>query len=195
MKTKAPNPIYSLNGSCISPIIHFYFEFVHLKHLYRQGWLARGIPENRCESVAEHSFGMAVLAMILSDTMFPDLNILKVLRMVLIHDFGEVYAGDIIPEHQISPEEKHQLEQDSLKRIFATLPNGDEYIKIWDEFEQGLSAEAQFVRQIDKLEMALQASVYEHQQLNNLAEFFQSAKSAISSPELLEILNQLESLK
>ena len=195
MKTKAPKPISNPNNSSRSPIINFYFEFVHLKNLFRQGWLARGIPDERCESVAEHSFGVAVTAMILADSLFPKLDTLKVLRMALIHDFGEVYAGDIIPGDQVLPEHKHQLEMESQIRIFASLPNGEDYISLWKEFEDGKSPEAHFVRQIDKLEMALQASVYENQHLKNLTEFFQSARIEISSPEIHAILNELEVLR
>ena len=195
IKTKAPNPISTLTRSNISPFIRCYFELNHLKQLYRQGWLLRGIPTEQCESVAEHSFGVALLAMILADSFFPELNIDKVVRMSLIHDFGEVYAGDIIPNNQISPAEKHKLEQDSITKIFTNLPNGKDYITLWEEFEFCSSPEAQFVRQIDKLEMALQASVYEHQVFENLREFFISAGSQISSPELHMILKELDDIR
>jgi putative hydrolases of HD superfamily len=193
-KTKASNPLSTLKSSNISPFIHVYFELNHLKQLYRQGWLLRGIPAEHCESVAEHTFGVAVLAMVLADSFFPELNTLTVVRMALIHDFGEVYAGDIIPGNNISPAEKHKLEQESIIKIFKNLPNGNDYITLWEEFECRSSPEAQFVRQIDKLEMALQASVYEHQKYENLAEFFKSAGSEISSPELHSILKELENL-
>ena len=190
MKTKAANPISTLQNAP-SPIIRAYFELVHLKQLYRQGWLARGIPAERCESVAEHTFGMAVTAMFLADCHFPELDSLKVLRMALIHDFGEIYAGDIIPGDEIAPEEKHQLEKEAVNRIFEGLPNGDIYLNLWEEFESGTSPEARFVRQIDKLEMALQTSVYEHQNLGDLPEFYRSAGAEISSPELESILKEL----
>ena len=195
IKTKAPPPISTVNDQSIHPITSTYFEFVHLKQLYRRGWLARGIPPERCESVAEHSFGMAVTAMILADTLFPELETLKILRMVLIHDFGEIYAGDTIPGDQITAGQKHRAERESLAQIFSQLPNGEEYISLWEEFENGISPEARFVRQIDKLEMALQASVYEHQGQPNLAEFFQSAESALSSPEIRSIFVELENMR
>ena len=195
MKTKAPNPIRSIENKNPSPFIQFYFEFVHLKQLYRQGWLVRGIPTEHCESVAEHSFAVAVTAMILADSIFPKLDTLKILQMALIHDFGEIYAGDITPGENIPPEEKQQLERDSLTQIFTAFPNGEYYLTLWEEFETGISLEAHFVRQIDKLEMALQASVYEHQQALNLGEFFETAGEGISSPELKSILRELEDLR
>ena len=121
MRIKAPNPAPTLQGKQ-HPIIQIYFEFVHLKQLYRQGWLARGIPLERCESVAEHTFGVAVTAVFLADSYFPNLDALKILRMALIHDFGEVYAGDLIPGDKISPEEKHDLEKEAITQIFEGLP-------------------------------------------------------------------------
>jgi putative hydrolase of HD superfamily len=193
-ETKAPNPISNLNSNNISPFIRIYFEVNHLKQLYRQGWLARGIPTEHCESVAEHTFAVAVLAMLLADSFFQELNIAKVVRMALIHDIGEVYAGDIIPSNHISSAEKHRLELDSITKIFTNLPNGSDYITLWQEFECCSSPEAKFVRQIDKLEMAMQASVYQHQKFENLKEFFNSARPDISSPELHSILKELENL-
>ena len=194
MQTKGPNPITQLQSNT-HPIIQVYFEFAHLKQLYRQGWLTRGISPERCESVAEHTFGVAVLAMFLAEAYFPDLDTLKILRMALIHDFGEVYAGDIIPGDKIPPEEKHHLEKEAATQIFKGLPPGEDYLNLWEEFENGASPEARFIRQIDKLEMALQASVYEHLKLGHLPEFFNSASAEISSPKLETILKELEALR
>jgi putative hydrolases of HD superfamily len=194
MKTKGPNPITSLQGSD-NALIHAYFEYVHLKQLYRQGWLVRGIPTDRCESVAEHTFGVAVTAMLLADAHFPMLDKLKILRMALIHDFGEIYAGDIIPRDEVAPEEKHTLEKRAINQIFIGLPQGEDYFNLWLEFEDGASLEARFIRQIDKLEMALQASVYEHLNLGELPEFYRSAAEEITNPELKSILEELGGLK
>ena len=85
-----------------------------LKQLYRQGWLKRGVPPERCESVAEHTLGVAVLVMLLADTRFPELDAQKVLRMALLHDFGEIDAGDFTPIDGISLQEKHRLEKESV---------------------------------------------------------------------------------
>ncbi|HEY9829072.1 MAG TPA: HD domain-containing protein, partial [Stenomitos sp.] len=162
MHTKAPLPITFLDGKPILPIIEAYFEFNHLKHLYRQGWLRQGIETQYCESVAEHSFAVALLALLLADSYHIELDTAKVIRMALIHDLGEIYAGYFIPSDAIEPNQKYQLEKQSIIQVFQKLPNGLKWIELWEEFEQGESAEAQFVRQLDRLEMALQASVYEH---------------------------------
>jgi putative hydrolases of HD superfamily len=195
MKTKAEVPIGKLTEAAALPIVQVYYEFVHLKHLYRQGWLMQGIPAERCESVAEHSFGVAVLAMLLAEAFYPDLDRNKLLKMALIHDFGEVYAGDIVPESPLSLQEKHKLEKKSVTQIFERLPNGAAYLAIWAEFEEKKSPEAQFIRELDKLEMALQASVYEHQNEIELIDFFHSAEKEISTAELVAILNNLNALR
>ena len=62
MRTKAENPEAHLEGRPTDPLVAFYFALSHLKNLFRQGWLRVGIPESRCESVAEHSYGVAILA-------------------------------------------------------------------------------------------------------------------------------------
>ncbi len=195
MDTKASIPVSQLSARQVAPLIEAYFEFNHLKQLYRQGWLQRGVPHARCESVAEHTFGMAVLALFLADAHFPELDASKVLRMVLLHDFGEIYAGDITPADGIDRSEKVRLERRAVLRVLKKLPRGADYIELWDEYEMGASPEARFVRQIDRLEMALQASVYEHQDLADLSEFFASVEQALSAPALLSILQELNAMR
>ncbi len=195
MKVKAENPITQLEGQATHPLIEVYFEFAHLKQLFRQGWLHSGIPAARCESVAEHSLGVAVLALLLAESHFSQLNLTKTLKMALIHDLGEIYAGDITPHEAISPEEKYQRELAGIRQIFNRLPNGAAYIQIWQEFEAGQSPEARFIRQIDRLEMALQAGVYEQQNLGDLSQFFTSAQQAISAPQLNDILDHLQQMR
>lgn len=195
METKAPIPIAHLPSDRVSPLIEAYFELNHLKQLYRQGWLQRGIPHERCESVAEHTFGVAVLALFLAETYVPSLDTGKVLRMALLHDFGEIYAGDLTPADSVSHEDKLQRERQSTIQVLQKLPRGATYVELWEEYEQGESPEAQFVRQMDRLEMVLQASVYEHQRLADLSEFFVSVEQALTEPALREILQELEALR
>ena len=109
-KSKAKNPLESIDPEKVSPIAAVYFEFAYLKQLYRQGWLAHGIPPDRCESVAEHTLGVAFLAMLLAFDHNEKLDLVKVLQMAILHDFGEIYAGDIVPGEGVTTEEKYQLE-------------------------------------------------------------------------------------
>jgi putative hydrolase of HD superfamily len=195
VQTKASIPVSHLRDVQVSPFIKAYFEFNHLKQLYRQGWLRRDISPARCESVADHSFGVAMLSMLLVDACFPELDRDKVVRMALLHDLGEVYAGDVIPGDALSPEEKHRQERLSVVQVLHKLPNGEAYVKLWQEYERASSPEARFVRQIDRLEMGLQASVYEHQGLGELSDFFISVDEALSAPALRALLAELKALR
>jgi putative hydrolases of HD superfamily len=196
MEIKAENPAGLLQEKEAAPIIRAYFELCHLKQLFRQGWLRRGIPRERCESVAEHSFGVAVLALWLSQAYYPQrcsgpsLDQNKVLRMALLHDCGEIYAGDIVPSDAVSAEEKHAWELDAVRQVFNKLPDGESYVQVWLEFEAGESPEAQFIRQLDRLEMGLQASVYTAQGFEGLEQFFTSARQALVDEKLIELLDE-----
>jgi putative hydrolase of HD superfamily len=194
MRTKAPLPLDLLSEVNSASIVKTYFEFNHLKQLYRQGWLLRGVPIERCESVAEHSFGVALLSLFLADTYFPQFDKAKIVSMALIHDFGEIYAGDFTPSDNVQPTEKQDLERQSVVKVLQKLANGSTYIALWEEFESGESPEARFVRQIDRLEMGLQASVYSRQNLVDPSGFFISAMRALQEPQLQSILKDLENL-
>ncbi len=194
METKRAAAIRHLEGRNSLPIIELFFEFNNLKSLYRQGWLHHGIPKDQCETVAEHTLGVTLLALLLADECFPALDTAKLLRMGLLHDFGEIYAGDIVPG-KMSLAAKHDLERKSVERVLLRLPKGREYLAVWQEFEDGQTAEARFMKEIDRLEMGLQASVYEHEKLGDLDAFFRSADQALSSPELRRILEAILALR
>lgn len=195
MQTKDANPSCHLRGKATDAMIELYFDLCHLKQIYRQGWLQRGIPALRCESVADHSFGVAVLVMFLADRYAPELDIAKLLRLSLLHDFGEIDAGDVTPADGVTSDQKVQREQASMWRVLRRLPDRERYIALWQEYETGASPEAHFVRQVEKLEMALQASVYEHQRLAELGEFFASTRTALQDDQLHDILTALEDLR
>src|SRR5512133_2528478 len=135
MKTKASPPYENLPEQGISPLLSAYFELNHLKQLYRQGWLRRGVPPERCESVAEHVFSMAMMAWWLVDNHFPALDRDRVLRLVLVHELGEIYTGDIIPGDQMPVEEKHRREHAALWQVVQKLERAEEYLALWQEFE------------------------------------------------------------
>ena len=96
MQTKAANPIDLVPQGTIPSFVTVYFEINHLKQLYRQGWLQAGILENRCESFASHSFGSAVLALFIADTFFPELDLCKVVRLILFHGLL-ILTGHFLP--------------------------------------------------------------------------------------------------
>lgn len=195
MERKGEPPINLLHGKDTPALINAYFEFNHLKQLYRQGWLRRGISKARCESVAEHTCGVAVLAWLLAEAYRPELDLSLTLRLALIHDFGEIYAGDFTPADPVSPEDKHALELASVRQVFEKLPGGEAYVQLWEMYEAGATPEARFVKQLDRLEMALQAGVYEEQGRLDLHEFLDTAGQALSEPELIALLDALRAAR
>ena len=193
MEVKANNPADQLDPEA-APLLQAYFELSHLKQLYRQGWLKRGVPKIHCESVAEHSFGVAVLALWFSRNHYPDLDHEKLICMALLHDFGEVYAGDIVPSDAINAHEKQDLERESVRRVFDKLPGGEVFRQLWEEFEAGQTPEARLVKQLDRLEMGLQAAVYRQQDLGEMPEFLLSARQALQDEPLIELLEQADNI-
>lgn len=185
------NKIKNLEYSSKSSVIEFYNNLYNLKNLLRQGWLKKGIPENKCESVAEHTFAASVTALILIHQYNFKLDLEKVLIMILIHDLGEVFAGDIIPDDFIEPNDKFEKEINGLRKLFSKLNGGEKFIEIWKEFEEGATPEARFVKQIDKLEMALQANVYEKLEEKDLTEFFDSTGNVINDKPFKDIFTEL----
>ncbi len=169
------------------PALRAFYQIQHLKHLYRQGWLKAGVPRERCETVADHIFGVAMLCWLLVEAgAVPAVNLDRVLRMALIHELGEIYAGDLTPSDAIPPEEKHARERQSLERVLEGMQGAGDIRALWEEFEQGETPEARLVRQVDRLEMALQAVTYTREgALERPEAFFQSARQTITDAPLL----------
>ena len=139
-------------------------EALGLKGVVRAGWIRAGV-ENP-ESVAAHSWGMAMLATQLCPG---DLNFQRVLELCILHDVAEVRVGDITPHDGIAPEEKHRQETEAIQEM------GIEASAIFEEYEAQETPESRFVRYLDKLDMALQAEIYESQNLD-LSEFKKAAE-------------------
>ena len=134
-------------------------EALGLKGVVRAGWLRAGVEQP--ESVAAHSWGMAMLATQLCPE---DLDLQRVLELCILHDIAEVHVGDITPHDNIAPEEKHRLESEAIEEM------GIDANAIFAEYEAQETPESRFVRYLDKLDMALQAEIYESQNLD-LSEF------------------------
>jgi putative hydrolase of HD superfamily len=181
----------------VDPIIATYFQFTQLKRLYRQGWLQAGVSKAQCETVAEHSLGVVLLAALLGQQMkgVDGFDVEKALLMALFHDFGEIYAGDFTPLDEISPENKHALELDAMHRVFEGLGEAEYILALWEEFEAGKTIEARFVKELDRLEMGLQASVY-HQTgaLEHPEHFIVSMMAAMKNPVLRGIAEEVEKI-
>jgi len=185
MVTKADNPLDLSKGMELSAITSAYFEIAHLKNMFRQGWLKREISESICESVAEHSFGVAMLCLLLLPQR-PELDALKVIRFALIHDLGEVYAGDITPQDGVLKADKVKMEKAAVEQILGKLADGHELLASWHDYETQLSAEARFVKEVDRLELVLQTAIYQQSTDLDGAEFYRGVVDVIKSSPVLE---------
>ena len=126
-----------------------------LKFEMRHSWTSQG----RQESVAEHSYQMALMAIFLHPHLEHSVNLCRTLRMVLIHDLVEAQAGDVAffdtGEAKQMKAERERQAIDTL-RTMLPAPTGDEVYALWHEFEEGQTPEARFARALDNLEVQLQ---------------------------------------
>ena len=171
-------------------LIDLFAEVNKLKTTRRAGWLRNGIPEQEAESVAEHTFRTAVIAMVFGDILKLDTE--KLIKMALLHDLAEIKIGDITPYDNIPLEEKLANEEKVLRELFQNLPIEKEYIKLWLEYAQQRSSEAVILRNIDKLEMALQAKEYQNTYPKlDFNEFLEDAEKKIDDEEIKKILKEI----
>lgn len=135
--------------------IEFIKEIDKIKYIQRRTKL---FNSDRHENDAEHSWHLAMMAIILSEYSDEKIDLLKVIKMVLIHDIVEIDAGDTFIYDQEKNHDNTEEELKAAKRIFGILPEKQaaEYIEIWTEFEDGISNEAKFAKSMDRLEPLLQ---------------------------------------
>lgn len=165
------------------------------KRLLRSGWLREKVKDP--ESVAEHSFRVSVLAMVLSDKLGYGLDNNKLIKMAILHDLGEVITGDIVTErHDVidikKRDEKEKEEKEGIRQIFDKIGLGDDYVKIFEEMIGRTTPEAKVFWQFDKLEMVLTALDYEQEQKKDLGEFFLNASLYhIREPLIKKIFDEI----
>ena len=135
--------------------IEFIKEIDKLKYILRRTKL---LNSDRHENDAEHSWHLAMMTIVLAGHANTRIDVLKVLKMVLIHDIVEIDAGDTFIYDTTKSHINTDDERLAAKRIFGLLPQdqAEEFIAIWEEFEAGASNEAKFARTMDRLEPLLQ---------------------------------------
>ncbi|NLK37354.1 MAG: HD domain-containing protein [Epulopiscium sp.] len=130
--------------------MNFILEIDKAKNIFRQTYLTDG---NRKENDAEHSWHLAIMAFVLAEYFEEEIDVLKVMKMVLMHDIVEIDAGDTYCYDDIANLDKAEREQKSAQRIYGILPEeqGKEYLELWEEFEEGKTKEANFAAILDRL--------------------------------------------
>ena len=134
--------------------IAFLIEIDKVKHIFRQNYLADG---SRKENDAEHSWHIALMAVLLKEYAEEEVDVLKVITMVLIHDLVEIDAGDTYAYDAIGNLGKKEKELKAAERIFRILPDDQTtyFRKLWDEFEEYETADAKYAHLLDNFQPLL----------------------------------------
>ncbi len=158
--------------------MEFFIEIGKLKNIERSGWLVEGIKNP--ESVADHSFRTALMALVLAKGR-EDIDANKAVKMALVHDIAESQIGDVLVDwkikylgekakridgtHGMTQEEKIRIEKNGMEKLVSLLGgDGNEIFGLWKEFEERKSKEAVFVKSVEVFETLLQCFEYEKDQ-------------------------------
>lgn len=167
-----------------SNILAFLHLLQHLKTTKRAGWVQHGVPH--AESISDHMYRMALLTFAL-----PHANRDKLLKLCLAHDLAESIVGDLTPRDAVPKREKFRREEAAMRRIrddvLLAAPGGRELYDLWKEYEDGVSEEARLVKQIDKLEMVVQAAEYERDFALPLHPFFDGTRRVFVDDTLARV--------
>ena len=150
-------------------VINYYLLCNKLKNIVRTGWINWNVQRERIESIAEHIYGVQMLAIAMKSEFQYDVDLNKVIFMLAIHELGETIIGDLT-QFQIDKREKEKLEHDAVHNILGTIIDGDVIERLFLEFDAHETPEAIFAYQCDKLECDIQSKLYDQEHcvdLNN----------------------------
>lgn len=192
-----------VTGTDLETRLQFAFAATALKDVERAGWVLRGVE--RPESVADHSFGTAVLCLLYAEQSGLDLG--RALAVALVHDIAEVVTGDHVA--RADPADREVSEQDKAAaelRAIDKLPAAEGALEAWREYEDRSTPEALFVRDMNLIDMCLQALRYESERRYDasrpvpsaggyvhLDEFFASAGGRLTTEVGKRLFSQVES--
>jgi putative hydrolases of HD superfamily len=183
-----------------SGLINFLAELTRLKSTPRIGWLLRGVRD--VESVAAHSFGVAIIAMLLADRARArgvEVNVERLLRMALLHDLTEARTGDLPStiKRYFGKAEIKAADEAIAKEIFTELGDFREsYLELFFDYEHRASIESRLVKAADKLDLLVQSREYEKGGARSLEEFWATADSDFAELGIDDLISDLvEELK
>lgn len=200
-------------------LIQFFSELGKLKSIKRVGWILGGVKPSEAESIADHSFRLALMSWYFAEKKGLDVD--KVIKMSLIHDLCIIYTGDITPYGNLltgdlkkdreivakwprrSKEEKEKIaherkakERKAFEQLSELLSDkfGEEVKDLWVEYEEGKSKEGRFLRQIDRVEKLLQATEYKDSKkyLSPINPFWVQLKELVDDKDLIEFIEGLD---
>ncbi|MBP3840950.1 MAG: HD domain-containing protein [Bacilli bacterium] len=143
-------------------VVNYYVLCNKLKNVIRTGWIDWKVQRERVESIAEHIFGVQMLAIAMKSEYQYDIDIMKVIYMLAIHELGETIIGDLT-QFQISKEEKEKIEHEAVHTILSSLIDGEQIEELFLEFDSHKTPESIFAYQCDKLECDIQCKLYDQE--------------------------------
>ena len=166
-------------------VINYYVICNRLKNVIRTGWKTWNVQRDRIESVAEHIFGVQMLAIAMKSEYRYDVDIMKVIFMLAIHELGETVIGDLT-QFEISEEEKEKIEHEAVHEILSGILDGKQIEKLFLEFDKHATKEAMFAYQCDKLECDLQCKLYDEESCVDLTK--QPENDVINNKKIKDLL-------
>ncbi len=173
----------------MNSLLRFWQYAAGLKREPRKGWQRK--VEGRIESVADHSFAVAMLALYEGERRGYDLE--KILKLALIHDLEEAITGDLTPKDKahLGPTKVQKGRQTAIRELASKLPpkSRASYLRLWTDLKTTRSKEARLVHQLDKVEMAFQANAYgKRTGQRKMRDFYDSASKETNDPALKRAL-------
>ena len=166
-------------------VINYYVICNRLKNVIRTGWKNWNVQRERIESVAEHIFRVQMLAIAMKSEYQYDVDIMKVIFMLAVHELGETVIGDLT-QFQISKDEKEKLEHQAVNKILSGLLDGNQIEQLFLEFDAHDTKESIFAYQCDKLECDLQSKLYDEEGCVDLNK--QDGNDILRNPRVQELL-------
>ena len=149
-----------MNTEKIQNIIHFYVLASTLKDKIRSGWKVCHIERERVESVAEHIYGTCMLAIAIDSEYDFNIDLMKVIKMLVIHELEEIEIKDFTPFDKITNEEKRKIGKVAVEEVLKDLTKKEELNELIEEFENMKTKESIFAKMCDKLESDIQCKLY-----------------------------------
>lgn len=143
-------------------IMNFYSKFIEMEEVMRKGWIDCKVPAKRRESVADHTLQLIMLSSLFKRVLDLNINEVKLIEMLLVHDLGEIIIGDIT-EIEREHDTKNKEEKSAVQLIFEELSsdNGDYYYMLWKEMNDRKTYLAKYAHEIDKIDAVIKAKMYE----------------------------------
>lgn len=185
-----------MNKKQIKKLLKLLIRANSLKEVPRTGWVLKGVKN--AESVADHTWGVSLLATLMAPE---NLDSKRLLEMIVVHDLGEIVPGDVRWEKGKkvigSQSKKRNKELRVMQQLFQNYPNREKYLSLLKEFNEQKTPEAKFLKQVEKLEMAVQTYIYE---INNeaekpLDEFWENVEKYLEGKSLEPIFRELQRMR